>query len=54
MALAIDRCHERIEADHLGRTTMTMQEFCRGGEGGALTIPLHPGAKKYYREKGYL
>lgn len=54
MALAIDRCHGRIEADHLDRKTMTMQEFCRGGEGGTLTIPLHPGAKKYYREKGYL
>jgi len=54
MAMAIDLCHDRIRADHLNRTTMTMQEFCRGGEGGALTIPLHPGAKKYYREKGYL
>jgi TRAP-type uncharacterized transport system substrate-binding protein len=33
---------------------MTMEEFCRGGDGGQLMIPLHPGAKKYYREKGYL
>jgi TRAP-type uncharacterized transport system substrate-binding protein len=54
MAMAIDRCRSEIEADHLDRTTMTMEEFCRGGDGGALTIPLHPGAKKYYREKGYL
>jgi hypothetical protein len=54
MALAVDRCHEKIEADHLDRKTMTMEEFCRGCEGGPLTIPLHPGAKKYYREKGYL
>ncbi|HEY2988571.1 MAG TPA: TAXI family TRAP transporter solute-binding subunit [Candidatus Binatia bacterium] len=54
MALAIDRCRDKIEADHLDRTTMTMEEFCRGSEGGPLTIPLHPGAKKYYRERGYL
>ena len=54
MAMAIDRCHERIAADHLNRKTMTIQEFCRGSEGGPLTIPLHPGANKYYREKGYL
>jgi TRAP-type uncharacterized transport system substrate-binding protein len=54
MATAIDRCHERIRADHLNRKTMTMQEFCRGGDGGPVAIPLHPGAKKYYREKGYL
>ena len=46
--------HEQICADHLDRTTMTMEEFCRGSEGGPLTIPLHPGAKKYYREKGCL
>ncbi len=54
MAMAIDLCHERIPVDHLHRTTMTMEEFCRGGEGGPLTIPLHLGAKKYYREQGYL
>jgi TRAP-type uncharacterized transport system substrate-binding protein len=54
MAKAIDRCRDQIEADHLDRKTMTMEEFCRGSDGGPLTIPLHPGAKKYYREKGYL
>jgi uncharacterized protein len=53
MARAIDRCHDQIEADRLDKGKMTMQEFCGGGESGALTIPLHPGAKKYYREKGY-
>jgi TRAP-type uncharacterized transport system substrate-binding protein len=31
-----------------------MAEFCRGCEAGQLNIPLHPGAKKYFREKGYL
>ncbi|HEX2387440.1 MAG TPA: TAXI family TRAP transporter solute-binding subunit [Candidatus Binatia bacterium] len=54
MARAIDRCHEDIEADRLDKGKMTMQEFCRGGESGTLTIPLHSGAKKYYREKGYI
>ena len=53
-AKAIDLCHEEIPVDHLDRRPMTMEEFCRGGEGGPLTIPLHPGAKKYYKEKGYL
>ncbi|HTM08592.1 MAG TPA: TAXI family TRAP transporter solute-binding subunit [Verrucomicrobiae bacterium] len=54
MARAIDGCHDQIEADRLDKGKMTMEEFCRGGESGPLTIPLHPGAKKYYREKGYL
>jgi TRAP-type uncharacterized transport system substrate-binding protein len=54
MARAIDLCHTEIPVDHLDRRGMTMEEFCRGGEGGPLTIPLHRGAKRYYKEKGYL
>lgn len=54
MAKAIDLCHDEIPVDHLDRLGMTMEEFCRGGEGGPLTIPLHPAAKRYYKEKGYL
>lgn len=54
MAAAIDSCHEQIPVDHFDRRPMTMQEFCRGSDGGPLTIPLHNGAKKYYRERGYL
>ncbi|MGH7773129.1 MAG: TAXI family TRAP transporter solute-binding subunit [Candidatus Binatia bacterium] len=54
MAEAIDLAHPSIPVDHLDRQAMTMREFCQGGEGGPLTIPLHPGAKKYYREKGHL
>jgi len=54
MAQAIDLCHERIPVDHFDKRPMTMAEFCRGGEAGRLNIPLHPGAKKYFREKGYL
>jgi TRAP-type uncharacterized transport system substrate-binding protein len=54
MARAIDRSHDTIEADRLDKGKMTMEEFCLGGESGAVTIPLHAGAAKYYREKGYL
>jgi TRAP-type uncharacterized transport system substrate-binding protein len=54
MAKAVDLCHERIPVDHFDKRPMTMQEFCRGGEAGQLNIPLHSGAKKYFREKGYL
>lgn len=54
MARAIDLCHDQIPVDHLDGRGMTMEEFCCGGEGGPLTIPLHPGARRYYKEKGYL
>ena len=54
MARAIDLCHEQIPVDHFDQRPMTMVEFCRGGEAGQLNIPLHPGARKYFREKGYL
>jgi TRAP-type uncharacterized transport system substrate-binding protein len=54
MAKAIDLCHREIPVDHFAKRPMTMDEFCRGGEAGQLNIPLHPGAKKYFREKGYL
>jgi TRAP-type uncharacterized transport system substrate-binding protein len=54
MAKAVDLCHEQIPVDHFDRRPMTMLEFCRGGEAGQLNIPLHRGAKKYFKEKGYL
>lgn len=54
MAQGIDLVHRQIPVDHLSGGEMTMEEFCRGGDGGALTIPLHPGARKYYREIGCL
>jgi TRAP-type uncharacterized transport system substrate-binding protein len=54
MAKAVDLCHEQIPVDHFDKRPMTMSEFCRGGEAGQLNIPLHPGAKRYFREKGYL
>ncbi len=54
MAKAVDLCHGKIPVDHFDQRPMTMREFCRGGEAGQLNIPLHPGARKYFREKGYL
>ena len=54
MAKAVDLCYKKIPVDHFDKRPMTMREFCRSGEAGQLNIPLHPGAKKYFREKGYL
>jgi uncharacterized protein len=33
---------------------LDMRNLCRGTEKCPLEIPLHPGAAKYYKEKGYL
>jgi len=33
---------------------LDMRKVCRGSEAAPLGIPLHPGAKRYYEEKGYL
>jgi TRAP-type uncharacterized transport system substrate-binding protein len=54
MAKAVDLCHKQIPVDHFDKRPMTIREFCRGGEAGQSNIPLHPGAKKYFRERGYL
>ena len=54
MAKAVDLCCKQIPVDHFDKRPMTMREFCRGGEAGQLNIPLHPGAKKYFRERGYI
>ena len=35
-------------------TRVNMREFCRDTEEAPLGIPLHPGARKYFKEKGYL
>jgi TRAP-type uncharacterized transport system substrate-binding protein len=33
---------------------LNMRDLCNGSEKCPLRIPLHPGAAKYYKEKGYL
>jgi TRAP-type uncharacterized transport system substrate-binding protein len=54
MAKAVDLCCKQIPVDHFDKRPMTMREFCRGGAAGQLNIPLHPGAREYFRERGYL
>lgn len=54
VAAKVDSNSSRIPADHFDGRPMTVQEFCQGGEAGPLCIPLHPGAKRYFKEKGYL
>jgi TRAP-type uncharacterized transport system substrate-binding protein len=36
------------------REPLNMSDLCHGTEKCPLKIPLHPGALKYYQEKGYL
>ena len=49
---AIDLRQKVIPVDDDG--PLDMRNLCRGTEAAPLGIPLHPGAKKYYEEKGYL
>ncbi len=39
-----------VDDDH----PLDMRKLCRSLDGSPLGIPLHPGAKQYYQEKGYL
>ena len=43
---------EQIAYDTPGVPSMT--QFCTDTPDGPLDLPLHPGAERYYREKGYL
>jgi TRAP-type uncharacterized transport system substrate-binding protein len=49
---AIDLRQRVITVDDIAPLDMT--RLCRSTEAGPLEIPLHSGAKKYYKEKGYL
>ena len=48
---AIDLRKETIPVD---ADRLDMSRICRDTEEGPLCIPLHPGAERYYKEKGYL
>lgn len=48
----LDRIREEIPFD--AAETPSMSSLCTNTEAGPLDFPLHPGAEKYYREKGYL
>ena len=49
---AIDLRQSVIPVDDID--PLHMEKLCRDTEDGPLQIPLHPGAEKYYKEKGYL
>jgi hypothetical protein len=51
-AAVLDRIREEIpyDCDRIPPTS----SLCRNTEEGPLDIPLHPGAERYYREKGHL
>jgi TRAP-type uncharacterized transport system substrate-binding protein len=49
---ALEKIREEIPYDAAG--VPAMSSFCRSTEEGPLDIPLHSGAERYYREKGYL
>jgi TRAP-type uncharacterized transport system substrate-binding protein len=49
---ALEKIREKIPYD--AAAVPPMSSFCRGTEEGPLDIPLHPGAERYYRERGYL
>ena len=52
IAGVLDRIHEEIPYD--AAETPSMRSLCTSTEAGPLDFPLHPGAERYYREKGYL
>ena len=49
---ALEQIREEIPYD--AAAVPPMSSFCRGSEEAPLDIPLHPGAERYYRERGYL
>ena len=52
IAGVLDRIHEEIPYD--AAETPSMTSLCTSTEAGPLDFPLHPGAERYYRERGYL
>jgi hypothetical protein len=48
----LDTIGEELPCD--AAETPWMQQLCTHTEAGPLDFPLHPGAERYYREKGYL
>jgi TRAP-type uncharacterized transport system substrate-binding protein len=56
--LAYRMCHELEAAgDRLvwdSEAPVTLADLCRGTEAAPRDVPLHPGAERYYRERGWL
>jgi TRAP-type uncharacterized transport system substrate-binding protein len=51
-AETVDKNRKTIPVDD--DRPLNMRELCNGSEKCPLRVPLHPGAARYYREKGYL
>ncbi len=51
-AAVLERARGELPYDSEGMPSMT--DLCRGSGEAPLQIPLHPGAERYYRERGYL
>jgi len=48
----LDKIREDIPYD--ATEAPSMKQLCTNTEAGPLDFPLHPGAERYYRDKGYL
>ncbi len=52
MCLALEGGRERVVWD--AEEPVTMADICRGTEAAPRDVPLHPGAERFYKERGYL
>jgi len=48
----LDARRERIP--WYGDGPLPLHELCKDGRDGPLYLPLHPGAERFWRERGYL
>ena len=44
----------RAQIPWLGEGPLPLERLCKDSKDGALYLPLHPGAERYWRERGYL
>jgi TRAP-type uncharacterized transport system substrate-binding protein len=52
IAGVLDKIRAEIPFD--APETPSMKQLCSNTEAGPLDFPLHPGAERFFREKGYL
>ena len=52
MVAALDGARSRIPWD--SPDPVELVDLCGGTDDAPRDVPLHPGAERYYREKGYL
>jgi TRAP-type uncharacterized transport system substrate-binding protein len=49
---AIEKRHKLIPSDNF--KPINMRQLCANDEEAPFNVPLHPGARRFYRERGYL